>query len=216
MHITWSNDDCSFMQYRHHDCSWMHIYASPPSVISSHHDRLYRCMYICISHPQSVTFIIWRFDSVLKCTSQFMFGIHSSALSGFKWDGRQSLTRGKIKLPQDKITTDILQKYIFTNDKFCISIWISLKFVAKYPIHNKPALVLVMAWHHTGDRPLTESMLTQFTDEICGTRGRWVDKCIMQSITVHVVGVALDIHIMYLGKKPLHVIYWLLCRQGDI
>ena len=40
----------------------------------------------------------------------------------------------------------------------------SLKFVPKGPINNKPALVQVMAWRWTGDKPLPELMLTQFTD----------------------------------------------------
>ena len=41
---------------------------------------------------------------------------------------------------------------------------ISLRFVPKGPIDNKPALVQVMAWHIIGDKPLPEPMLTQFTD----------------------------------------------------
>ena len=32
------------------------------------------------------------------------------------------------------------------------------------PIDNKPELVQVMAWRRTGDKPLPETMLTQFTD----------------------------------------------------
>ena len=32
-------------------------------------------------------------------------------------------------------------------------------------IDNKPALGQVMAWRRTGDKPLPELMLTQFTDE---------------------------------------------------
>ena len=44
------------------------------------------------------------------------------------------------------------------NDR--IPILISLKFVPKGPIDNKPVLVQVMAWHRTGDKPLPELMLT--------------------------------------------------------
>ena len=36
------------------------------------------------------------------------------------------------------------------NEKFCILIEIVLKFVPKAPIDNKPALVLMMAWHRIG------------------------------------------------------------------
>ena len=48
------------------------------------------------------------------------------------------------------------------NDR--IPIPISLKFVPRSLIDNKPALVKVMAWRRTGDKPLPEPMLTQFID----------------------------------------------------
>ena len=53
---------------------------------------------------------------------------------------------------------------IFMNEKFCISIRISLKFVRKGPIDNTSALDQVMAWRLTGDKPLPEPKLTQFAD----------------------------------------------------
>ena len=66
-------------------------------------------------------------------------------------------------LPMDKMATilteDIFQS-IFMNETFCISIWIPLKFVPKGPINNKSALVQVMAWRRTGDKPLPEPRLT--------------------------------------------------------
>ena len=43
--------------------------------------------------------------------------------------------------------TDNNFKCIFIDDKFCISIQISLRFVPKGPINDKAALVQVMAWH---------------------------------------------------------------------
>ena len=51
-------------------------------------------------------------------------------------------------LPLDKIAAilaDNIFKCIFLNDKFCILIKISLKFVPRGPIYNNPALVLKMA-----------------------------------------------------------------------
>ena len=62
------------------------------------------------------------------------------------------------------VLADDIFKCIFLNENFRISIRISLKFVPKVPIDNKPALVPVMAWRRTGDKPLPEPMLTQFTD----------------------------------------------------
>ena len=55
-------------------------------------------------------------------------------------------------------------KCIFLNEDDRIPIQISLKFVPRSPIDNKQALVQAMAWHRTGDKPLPELMLTQFTD----------------------------------------------------
>ena len=62
----------------------------------------------------------------------------------------------------DAILADI-SKCIFLNENK-ISIQISLKLVPRSLIHNKPALVQVMAWHLTGDKPLPEPMITQFTN----------------------------------------------------
>ena len=57
------------------------------------------------------------------------------------------------------------------NEQFCISIQISLKFVPKGPIDNIPALVQIMAWRRSGDKPLSELMLTQFTDAYMRHKG---------------------------------------------
>ena len=59
---------------------------------------------------------------------------------------------------------DDIFKCIFLNENDRIPIQISLKLVLRSPIDNKPALVQVMAWRRTGDKPLPEPMMTQFTD----------------------------------------------------
>ena len=58
-------------------------------------------------------------------------------------------------------THDIF-RFIFLNE----NIWISIKdvYVLRGPIDNKPALVQEMAWHRTSDKPLSEPMMTQFSD----------------------------------------------------
>ena len=63
-------------------------------------------------------------------------------------------------------------KRIFMNDNFYIPIQISLKFVPKCPIDNVAALVQVMAWYRTGDKPLPETMLTQFTNAYMQHQGK--------------------------------------------
>ena len=62
------------------------------------------------------------------------------------------------------ILADDIFKCIFLNENVRISIKISLKFLPNGPIDNKLALVQVMAWHHAGDKPLPEAMMTQFID----------------------------------------------------
>ena len=55
-------------------------------------------------------------------------------------------------------------KWIFSNENAWILVKISLKFVPKGLIDNIPALVLIMAWHRIGNKPLSEPMLTRFID----------------------------------------------------
>ena len=62
------------------------------------------------------------------------------------------------------VLADDIFKRIFLNENDRISIQISLKFVPRSPIDKKAALVQVMAWRRTGDKPLPEPMMAQFTD----------------------------------------------------
>ena len=50
-----------------------------------------------------------------------------------------------------------------------------LKFVAKGPIDNNPALVKIMAWRRPGDKPLSEPMMVIFLTYICITRPQWIE-----------------------------------------
>ena len=66
-------------------------------------------------------------------------------------------------------------KRIFFNENVWISIKkISLKFVPKGPINNIPALVQIMAWRRSGDKPLSEPMMVSLPTHICVTRHQWV------------------------------------------
>ena len=52
---------------------------------------------------------------------------------------------------------------ILQNENGCLLVQISLKIVPKDPI-NKSALAQIMSWRQTGDKPLSEPMMDQFTD----------------------------------------------------
>ena len=71
---------------------------------------------------------------------------------------------------------DVIFKCIFMNEKFCISIPTSLKFVSRGPIDNKSALVQVMAWRRPGDKPLSEPMMASLLGHICITRPQWINR----------------------------------------
>ena len=56
-----------------------------------------------------------------------------------------------------------------------MSFKISLKFVPKVQIDNIPALVQIMAWRRSGDKPLYEPMMVSLLTHICVTRPQWVN-----------------------------------------
>ena len=77
-------------------------------------------------------------------------------------------------LPLDKmaiICIDNIFTWIFMNEKFPISIRISLKFIPKGPTDNRSVLVQVMTWRQPGVKPLPKPMLTQFIVAYMGHLG---------------------------------------------
>ena len=66
-------------------------------------------------------------------------------------------------------------KRIFLKENIRISIKISLKFVPKGPINNNPALVQIMAWCRSGDKPLSEPIMVSLMTHFCVTRPQWVN-----------------------------------------
>ena len=65
---------------------------------------------------------------------------------------------------------------IFLNENVWNLLKISLKFVRKVPINNIPALVQILAWRRSGDKPLSEPMMVSLLMYICVTRPQWVNK----------------------------------------
>ena len=60
-------------------------------------------------------------------------------------------------------------KYIFFNENVWISIKMSLKFGPQGPINNIPALVQIMAWRRSGDKPLSEPIVVSLQTHVCVT-----------------------------------------------
>ena len=65
-------------------------------------------------------------------------------------------------------------KCIFLNENARIWFNKSLKFVPKVRINTIAALVQIMAWRRSGDKPLIEPMVVSLLTHICVTRPQWV------------------------------------------
>ena len=70
---------------------------------------------------------------------------------------------------------DDIFKCFFLNENVWIPVKISLKFVPRGPINNNQALVQIMAWRWSGDKPLSEPMMVGLPTHICVTRPQWVN-----------------------------------------
>ena len=66
-------------------------------------------------------------------------------------------------------------KRIFLNENVRITIKISVQFVPKGPINNIPALVQIMAWRRSGNKPLSDSLMFSLLTHIWVTRPQWVN-----------------------------------------
>ena len=73
------------------------------------------------------------------------------------------------------VLADDIFKCIFMNENVWIVLKISLKFVPKVRINNIPALVQIMAWRRSGDKPLSEPMMVSLLTHICVIRPQWVN-----------------------------------------
>ena len=74
---------------------------------------------------------------------------------------------------EQHFSDDIFKRICF-NETVWISIKFSLKFVPKGLINNIPALVRIMAWRRSGDKPLRELMVVRLLTQICVAQPQWV------------------------------------------
>ena len=112
----------------------------------------------------------WIFHGVLP---------YSLGLWGESGDrkGQQCLPTYFIDLPIEqngRHFPDDIFKCNFMNEKFCVLIQISLKFVPKGSINNIPVLVQIMAWCRPGNKPSSEPMVVSLLTHICVTQPQWI------------------------------------------
>ena len=108
----------------------------------------------------------WRGALVVSLICAWMTGWVNNREAG---DLRRHLANYDVTVMADDIF-----KYIFLNGNVLFPIKIALNIVSKGPINNIPALVQIMAWRRSGDKPLPEpmvvSLLTHILTHICVTR----------------------------------------------
>ena len=83
--------------------------------------------------------------------------------------------------PYSHIEAETKLVFHFADDIFkCIfmnaNVWMLLKIVPKGLINNIPALVQIMAWRRSGDKPLSEPMMVTLLTYICVTRPQWFNE----------------------------------------
>ena len=74
----------------------------------------------------------------------------------------------------EKHFADDIFKRTFFNENMWISIKGSLNLVPKGPMNNIPALIQIMAWRCSGDKPIPEPMMVSLPTHMFVTRPQWV------------------------------------------
>ena len=114
--------------------------------------------------------------SLKKCIWKYRLEM-AAMLSRPQWVKRMCIlltTPGYINILRLRQNERHFQVHFFLNEKVWIPMKISLKFVFKGPINNITALVQTMAWHRTGNKPLSEPIMVSLQMHICITWPQWV------------------------------------------
>ena len=118
----------------------------------------YQSRNFLIKIKWSVLWLIWK-SLYVKRQSWYW----SRPQCGWEWK-RPSQSTPPPPGQNGRHFTDDIFRCIFVNEKCCVLIKILLKFVPKGPVESISALVWIMAWRRIGDKPLSEPILTRFTD----------------------------------------------------
>ena len=96
---------------------------------------------------------------------------------------------------------------MFLSEDVWISFKVSLKFVPTGPINNIPALVPIMAWRRSGDKPLSEPMIVSLLKHICVVRPGWVKIDMRESCWCNATGPSFNA--MYIVYSTSVALRWL-------
>ena len=129
-------------------------------------------LWTCWSRQSFITWFLLFTDSI-QC---------SVMINTFKSE-KQDWHFNSLRPRQDgRHFRDDIFKCIFLNENARISLKKSLKFVPRVRINNIPALVQIMAWRRSGDKPLSEPMVVSLLTHICITQLQWVKDDMLKCI----------------------------------
>ena len=138
-------------------------------------DHAYLRVWVSRSALCSVKYISWNIQTVLLCFAYGRFLVDSSDFFiNILQDGSEQHVDAEIKWPP--FTRGHFQMH-FLEWKCVNLIKFSLNFVPKGQVNNIPILVQIMAWHRSGDKPLSELMMVSLLTHICVTRPQWLKLC---------------------------------------
>ena len=100
----------------------------------------------------------------------------------------------------------------FFNENCCILIKFLLKYVRKGPIDNNAALVQIMAWRRSGDKPLSEPMMVCSPTHICVSRPQWVNAINRSHERTPKINVTINLYVTYWSvnamKRLAYISWW--------
>ena len=125
-----------------------------------------RCAYYMGYTVCLVVLITWDISCVGWLLIHAVFCMCGGSPGAEHWQGNGQIRVVNSLRPRQnrRHCADNIFECNLLNENVWIMIKISLKFVPKGPNNNVPALVQIMAWRQTGDKPLSEPMMTQFND----------------------------------------------------
>ena len=124
-------------------------------------------------------FVLWMHDSFWNKNSWLFWLMYSKnshwvvPIHEFVFQLWYDINTLRLRQNSRHFANDVFE-CIFVNENVWISLKISLKFVPKLPVNNIPALVQILAWHCSGDTPLSEPMMVTLLTHICVTWPQWV------------------------------------------
>ena len=150
------------------------VWACGQALIST---RVYKLKMEILGTLVSVQFWFHWFNQVTLCTR-----LDCSTVASYAKSSDSSLLNTLNTLwprQNGRRLADDVFKSIFLNENVWISLEIFLKFVPKVPINYIPALVQILVWRRSGDKPLSEPMMVSLLTHIWITRPQWVKATIV-------------------------------------